>query len=356
MSACGVLAWNDGHLVWDDYLDHRDFALAEGSERVVRHFVDWRDLESVRRLGTAPADGDRFLRIARELLDSGILVARDSERECRERDILAAWGTWGPPTRAFHFSTRSHAGTRYATAAEIDELLSVKFAQDPPPQALRSVPGARHVPLPAADGGPWRHRDLVEVLRLRRSRREFGDSELSLSALGTLLATAAGPIADASGRLVQPGESVFKTSPSGGARHPTELYVYAQRVAGLDPGIYHYAAGTHVLEELGRQRTPEELVTACGGQEWVAGANAIIFYTSVIARNQWKYPIPRTYRILLMDVGHLSQTVYLLATALGLRITFTAALRDEMVEELVGCDPVHEIVVGASILGTDLEA
>ena len=88
----------------------------------------------------------------------------------------------------------------------------------------------------------------------------------------------------------------------------------------------------------------------------MAGANAIIFYTSVIARNQWKYPIPRTYRILLMDVGHLSQTVYLLATALGLRITFTAALRDEMVEELVGCDPVHEIVVGASILGTDLDA
>jgi SagB-type dehydrogenase family enzyme len=356
MSACGVLAWNDGHLVWDDYLDHRDFALAEGAERVVRHFVDWGELESVRRLGPAPVDGDRFLRIARELLDSDILVARDSERERRERDILAAWGTWGPATRAFHFSTRSHAGTRYATAAEMDELLNAKFAEDPPPPALLSVPGTRRVPLPVADAAPWHHRDLLEVLRRRRSEREFGDSHLSLAALGALLRTAAAPLPDSSGRLVQPGESLYKTSPSGGARHPTELYVYAQRVAGLEPGIYHYAAGAHALEEQGRQRTPGELVTACGGQEWVAGANAIIFYTSVIARNQWKYPIPRTYRILMMDVGHLSQTVYLLATALGLRITFTAALRDEMVEQLVGCDPAHQIVVGASVLGTDLDA
>jgi SagB-type dehydrogenase family enzyme len=71
----------------------------------------------------------------------------------------------------------------------------------------------------------------------------------------------------------------------------------------------------------------------------------------VLERSTWKYSTPRTYRMLHLDVGHLSQTVYLLAAALGLGLTFTAAIQDEKLEEFLGIDSAHELVMGCSVIG-----
>jgi SagB-type dehydrogenase family enzyme len=68
----------------------------------------------------------------------------------------------------------------------------------------------------------------------------------------------------------------------------------------------------------------------------------------------WKYSTPRTYRMLHLDVGHLSQTFYLLAAALGLGMTFTAAIRDERLEDLLGIDAARELVMGCSVIGARL--
>jgi SagB-type dehydrogenase family enzyme len=76
-----------------------------------------------------------------------------------------------------------------------------------------------------------------------------------------------------------------------------------------------------------------------------------VFFTCVLARSMWKYSTPRTYRMLHVDVGHLSQTVYLLAAALGLGVTFTAAIQDERLEDLLGVDPAYELVMGCSVIG-----
>jgi nitroreductase len=55
--------------------------------------------------------------------------------------------------------------------------------------------------------------------------------------------------------------------------------------------------------------------------------------------------------MLHLDVGHLSQTVYLLAAALGLGATFTAAIQDEKLEDLLGIDATDELVMGCSVIG-----
>jgi hypothetical protein len=60
--------------------------------------------------------------------------------------------------------------------------------------------------------------------------------------------------------------------------------------------------------------------------------------------------------MLHLDAGHLSQTVYLLAAALGLGATFTAAMRDETVEDLLGIDAADELVMGCSVIGTPIRA
>ena len=46
------------------------------------------------------------------------------------------------------------------------------------------------------------------------------------------------------------GNLPVKTSPSGGARHSLEVYLWCSRVDGLAQGIYHYRPDRHELELL----------------------------------------------------------------------------------------------------------
>jgi nitroreductase len=71
----------------------------------------------------------------------------------------------------------------------------------------------------------------------------------------------------------------------------------------------------------------------------------------VIARSRWRYDSARAYRDLLIGLGHTSQTVLLTAAAMGLGAVFATAVRDERVEEILGCDPFEEIVLGVAALG-----
>jgi len=73
--------------------------------------------------------------------------------------------------------------------------------------------------------------------------------------------------------------------------------------------------------------------------------------TAVFAREQWKYPTPRAYRVVQLDAGHLCQTFCLVATALGLAPFSTAALADSRIERALGIDGVSESVIYAAGVG-----
>ncbi len=280
-----------------------------------------------------------------------VLVVKGSSRQRREEEILRDWGPWGTSARAFHFGTRSLRDTEFTTSETTAKTLLEKAKASPPPSPVRPSDESGAIPLPEPSPEPLNAIGLGEALSKRRSTREFGEDPVPLRDLSALL-TAGRPTRPETHADIPATGNVFKTSPSGGARHPTEVYVYARNVEDLDRGIYHYDGFRHGLIPLDGKIDDDELVALSGDQEWTRNAGALLIYTSVIERNQWKYPVSRTYRVLLMDVGHLSQTVYLLATALGLNVTFTAALRDELVEDLLGCDPASELVLGMSVVGT----
>lgn len=363
VSGCGALMWDSGHLVWEDFLEHRRATLPRGVERLLRWFTEFRELDSAAQIDPG---GDQWERLAAALLERSILIEHGSKRHRCEQEIEAAWGDWGLLAKAYHFSSRTDAQAPYVRISDEEEMLEAKAATDPPPPAFPADPGLERIPLPVADSGVWQKRGLLQVLYARRSRRDFAAEPLPLSTLAALLKTAVGalprrpgkltlqtgPAICADGVLTDSWQRVFKTSPSGGARHSTETYAYVRNVTGLEPGAYHYLADRHTLTSINRKVSDEELIAACGDQDWVGGASVLLFYTSVIARTQWKYDYGRVYRTLFMDVGHISQTVYLLATAAGLHVTYTAALRDELVERLLGCDPVRQVVLGSSVIGT----
>nr|WP_232328154.1 SagB family peptide dehydrogenase [Kibdelosporangium sp. MJ126-NF4] len=230
---------------------------------------------------------------------------------------------------------------------DYDAMLVENLKLGPPPRAHHTFADAPVVQLPDWSEADWQERDLLDLLYRRRSDRKFIDKPIPLESAAALLKVSAGIV-----EIDEQSQTAFKTSPSGGGRHPTEVYVLVRAVDGIEPGVYHYNPTAHTLARIGGPCSDEDLSRIVGEQAWTENSAMMVFYTAVLERSMWKYRTARIYRVLHFDVGHLNQTVYLLVTALGLGMTFTSAVRDELVEQLLGIDPAGELVMGCAVIGS----
>ena len=84
-------------------------------------------------------------------------------------------------------------------------------------------------------------------------------------------------------------------------------------------------------------------VAAVADQQWFADAPLLVIVAARVVRNFWKYRNhAKAHRALLLDAGHLSQTLYLLATEAGLAGFVTAAINEVELEQAFGLDPIHQ--------------
>lgn len=334
VSALVSFRWRNGRLICDDPVRHRQLAITPAAERLLRPFADWAPAEEL-----DPPER----RLAEQLLAAGVLVAEGSAEHRREED-LGSWRQIGSAALHYHLAGRTHADADFATRAEDGAALRARAGSEPSP--YKDCPGEQ-VELPAADEMPPGPAGLLSA---RRSTRAFDTGRpLTAGALSTLLRWTSGVRHEV--RVTGLGAALLKTTPSGGARHPLEVYPVVRRVDGLAPGVYHYSVRRHGLERIGPAPDDETVLDWCGGQGQARDAAVLLLHTAVLARTTWKYPNLRTYRAALLDLGHLSQTVYLAAAGLGLGVFFTAATRDEPVERTLGIDWTEEIFLGVSGLG-----
>lgn len=296
----------------------------------------------VRRLGTASTRPEGILS---ELLSHGVLLEEGTADDLRDRDTDARW-EWGHSARWFHYATRS-----VDYVADPDEqavLLEDLARRDPPPPGCLTR-GEPSIELPGTfnglTGGLW------SVLRERRTRRVFSREPLTRDQFATVMQWTWG--ATHVGTHPYMGDLILKTSPSGGARHPIEVYPLVLRVEGVEPGLYHYAADRHALTLL-NGGDPEHLealaVELCSRHRWVENAAVVFFMTAVLRRTAWKYPHPHAYRVILLDAGHLGQTFHLVCTQLGLAPFTMAATQDARLETALSLPP-DEVPVYAALTG-----
>jgi SagB-type dehydrogenase family enzyme len=199
-----------------------------------------------------------------------------------------------------------------------------------PPEPYKTYAGAKRIPLP--DPHPYRGLSLEEAVQARRSRRAYSGQPLSLAELSRLLYAAQG--------ITQP-QGELRAAPSAGALYPIELYAVAHNVAGLEPGIYHYAAPAHELE-LVRQGDQRAAVTKAGAGQGHLGQAAVCFILSaVFQRTRWKYH-ERAYRYTLVEAGHIGQNLYLAATSMGLGACAVGTFLDDDLNGLLGLDGEEE--------------
>jgi SagB-type dehydrogenase family enzyme len=196
----------------------------------------------------------------------------------------------------------------------------------PPPSAVRPRwPGKKNDLGSFPDAGSEAISPFSRLLRERHSTRSFDDERpITFGELARFLDGTARVLARYRNRadLGDAGPWVdyaIRPYPSAGASYALELYLAVDKCDGLVRGFYHYDADGHELVPI--SVATQELEALLTGAAYAMGAPArpqvLITIAARFGRTSWKYS-SIAYALILKDVGVLTQTLYLVATDMGL--------------------------------------
>ena len=233
---------------------------------------------------------------------------------------------------------------------ETDQMLRRK--QPPlvkPPVTDLSVTPA--IPLPRDFSELPVVKDLSKIFAERSSHRVYSGEEISLNELSFLLWATQG-IKSIRGKRY----ATIRTVPSGGARHPFETYFLALHVKGIKRGLYHYLPISHSVEMIEETDISNDDAwryvsdTVCG-QRFVENASVIFYYSIVPYRAEWRYAYS-AHRVTMMDLGHISENMYIACTALKLGTCGIAAVDSDLCNTWMHLDGDEEDICYAMPVGT----
>jgi len=193
---------------------------------------------------------------------------------------------------------------------------------------------------------------LKEVLKARRSKRDYQQKPLTLSEISTVLYLAYGVRAtiDAYGKRAVP----LHHAPSGGGLLSGQIYFVALNVEGLAKGVYRYHPRAHVLECVSEGEIRWKIYELCSSQDWIAKAPALFFLVTDLDQLEWKYR-ERSYRLGHLDAGVLAQNLHLAATSIGLGSCIIFGFEDEQTNHFLDVDGDRQFVSLALTVGWPVE-
>jgi SagB-type dehydrogenase family enzyme len=337
-SRCLIGYWEKDEFILENYLTQRRSAISVAVLGILDALEVYTPINQILdRLSTVSGHA-AFLE---RLVEADLLVSEHSELDQRETN-LNRW-MWGPEARWYHYRRRA---VQFEDTDRERISLTALVANDPPP-APWWEPSGDTLPLPKSPELP--HGEIWDVLKRRRTKRDYSQDPLPLDLFSAVLQWTWGASEIRADPIL--GPYLLKTSPSAGARHPTDVYTCALSIEGLASGIYRYVPTEHSLAPIRYGQFNDLMVKLCADQGWVRDAAAIFFMIAVLERSMWKYRHSHAYAVLYLDAGHLGQTFHLVCTALGLAPFTTAAMQADKIEGTLGLDGVREVVLYAAATG-----
>lgn len=221
----------------------------------------------------------------------------------------------------------------------------------PPPPITKPAPESSNpIALPSPSHSPAMQAPYGELVENRRSCRSFGPAPLSLEEVSFLLWSTQAILAMV---RTENGEidHHFRPVPSGGARHPFETYILAERIDGLPPGLFRYLPGQHALLPLGcRTNAREEIKRSCYDQAVAATAAALFVWAAVPYRSEWRFGY-LAHRMIAIEAGHVCQNFLLSAEALRLGACPLLGYDQPSMDKLIEVDGVNEFAVYLAATG-----
>jgi SagB-type dehydrogenase family enzyme len=300
-------------------------------------------------------DGFPGLELLALLVDCEILFKVDAEGD---GSLRAAEGDPDLVLWDFHdllFHARSTQGRHANPLGGICAYAAIR----PPLPAVRPPWPGQKIDLQTTTLAPA---DIVSpvarLLRERHSVRTFDDQRpITLAELARFL--------DSTTRVLSTWQSQMdlgdarpvvayaaRPYPSAGASYELELYLAIDKCEGIARGFYHYDAGGHALVPIdARMQEVEALLTAAQfAMDAPAPPQVVITIAARFGRVSWKYS-SLAYALVLKDVGVLIQTLYLMATDMGLGGCAIGSTNVDLFAKMTGIELHVEGPVGQFALG-----
>jgi SagB-type dehydrogenase family enzyme len=266
-----------------------------------------------------------------------VLPAADDGETAEDRDVRArGWEfhdlVMHGRSRTFRRDLRVGATYRFGKTADA-------HTESSPNPALTTIRLAR------ADVAALSDHDVpfTRVLESRRSVRYHAPEPITVETLGQFLFRTARASDDARYRLY----------PGGGACHPLEVYVIAAHCAGLEPGLYRYLATSHELLPIEADPDVVQFFVRNSAVPMDRGSaqQVQLVFTARFDKINRRYE-GNAYALILQEVGALYQTMYLVATAMGLAPCAVGGGNADAFADVIGTDPLAEASVGAFVIGS----
>ena len=190
--------------------------------------------------------------------------------------------------------------------------------------------------------------DLRSTMEQRISVRRYTEEPLSLDELSYLLWLTQGV------KTILPNTLTMRTVPSAGARNPFETWLSINRVETLTPGLYHFEASMHELEQVKLGIGFNQLLSQTAlNQNHVVTSAVTFIWMAHPYRTSWRYG-SRAYRFIYLDAGHVCQNLYLAAESIGCGVCAIGAYDDDAVNQLMELDGEEQFVIYMASLGRKL--
>jgi SagB-type dehydrogenase family enzyme len=233
----------------------------------------------------------------------------------------------------------------------------------PPPAAVRSPWPGQKIKLPQEPTkSPTAPADAVSpfarLMHERHSTRGFDDGNpITLAELSQFLDSAVRIRSKWQSTIDQGAEGpvidyTSRPYPAAGSSYELELYLTVNNCAGLARGFYHYDADLHALVPIDVR--PQDIELQLSSAEFAMDApglpQILITMAARFDRISWKYS-SIAYSLILKDVGVLLQTLYLMATDIGLGGCAIGSNNIDLFAKMTGIEFHVEGPVGQFALG-----
>jgi SagB-type dehydrogenase family enzyme len=204
--------------------------------------------------------------------------------------------------------------------------------------AYKRYPSARCIALAKHANVPTLM-SFDEALLTQHSFRDFTGEGILLAHVNKLLQMACG--ITGWGGLPSGDRQFLRTASSGGGFCPIEVYVLIRSVQGLPGGIYHYNPVKHCLEILREGDVVASDLTSITFTAELKKAAVVFGLTGIALKSRLNYA-ESGYRFMLLEAGHIAQSLLLTANSLNLRALPIGGFVDDELDRLLNVDGVEE--------------
>jgi SagB-type dehydrogenase family enzyme len=251
----------------------------------------------------------------------------------------------------FHEYTKLNRTNAMLIARRVETIMADPALVAMMARSWKTYPGSMQVELPPFTPPPVSFADVVLRRRSVSSLgRDFIGGAIDLEQLSGTLRLAYSPTTVLTGP--SGAQQGLRSTASAGALYPTEVYVAAFDVNGLEQGLYHYRPMEHTLELVRGGDLRDEFAAVSSYTDLCRSASVAIIMTTVMKRTLSKY-LHRGYRFAMYDCGALIQSFYLAGTAMSLDTCAVGGVYDDELTRFVGTSPVDEPAQIAFLLGPD---